>query len=120
MGSWTTRLAMGSIGVCVATAFFLGADFGGTLAGEVRRVNALAAAIWSVPFAVYVVAVRSHLVSVAGGTVLNVVSALALVALFRDTHSTAAFGVATLPFVLTLGVVFVALLDALCREHARR
>ena len=102
--------AAGSVLVFV---FFLFVDLGGTVSGSVHPVLAAIALVWSGPFFLYGVLVRTRLVAVLGGTALLAATAGFLVALFRDQHSTAGLGLLTIPFWLYLGALVVLVVDRL-------
>ncbi|MCA1703602.1 MAG: hypothetical protein LC808_10245 [Actinobacteria bacterium] len=76
--------------------------------------------MWALPLLLYIRAVTSRVASVAGGLALDLLLVWALVALFRDTHSTAGIGVLTLPMLLALVATLVAVLDLGSQRWARR
>ncbi len=114
------RLGMAVVGMGVVTVFVLFVDLGGTVAGSLNPFSAVVIAIWALPVVLYVVAVRSPVASVLGGLGLNAAMLVALVSLFRDTHSTAGIGLLTLPLLLALLAAAVGALDCLGRRWARR
>lgn len=70
-----------------------------------------------VPFAVYLLGVRTRVLSLAGGILLFAGSLWALIALFGNDGSTAGVGVLTLPFLLTVVAVLVVIADLHFRER---
>ncbi len=111
---------MAAVGVGVVTVFVLFVDLGGTVAGSISPFSAVVIGIWTLPCVLYVVAVRSWVASVLGGLAMNAAVLVALVSLFRDTHSTAGIGLLTLPFLLALLAALMGALDSLGRRWARR
>ncbi|HEX2275088.1 MAG TPA: hypothetical protein VHG90_14560 [Acidimicrobiales bacterium] len=114
------RLAFAGVGVAVVSVFFLFVDLGGTVEGSPSPLSAIPIAIWALPLLLYVRAVTSRIASAAGGLALNALVVWALVALFRDTHSTSGIGVLTLPMLLGLVAALIVVLDSVSHRWARR
>lgn len=88
------------VGSVLVLAFFLFVDLGGTVSGTVHLASLVAATVWAGPFWIHARMVRTRTVALAGGVGLLVATTGCLVALFRDTHSTAGIGVGTFPVLL--------------------
>ena len=93
--------------------FFLFVDLGGTVTGRLHPASLIAAAAWAGPLWIYGCAVRTRPAAVGGGAVLVGATAAFLVAVFRDTHSTAGIGVVTVPMLLYPLAVGVLAIDRL-------
>jgi hypothetical protein len=123
-------LAVAAAGSVLVLAFFLFVDLGGPVTGTVHAASLVAAVVWAGPFWVYARMVRTPAISLCGGAALLAATTALLVALFRDTHSTAGIGVATIPmflYPLAAGVLAIDRLlfarrtgEPLLRGFARR
>jgi hypothetical protein len=116
MPSLRARIVVTGIGVVTASVFFFAVDLGGTVRGSVSWASVLPVAIWSVPLWVFALLARSRSLVVAGGALLNMVSTVLLVALFRTESSTAAIGMVTIPLMLVAGVGVVTAGERLLRR----
>ncbi|HEV2123363.1 MAG TPA: hypothetical protein VGW38_11395 [Chloroflexota bacterium] len=127
MRAGTVRGLFSLVAAGLVAAFMLfgvGRGLGGTLATlgtSVTGYEVVIFVIWCIPVAIYAAFVRSRLVAVSGGIALVVALLVALVALFRDTHSTAGIGVFTLPGLLNFVSAAVVGLDFWWRwRHSQR
>jgi len=93
-------LVVAAAGSLLVLAFFLFVDLGGTFTGTVHATSLVAAVVWAGPFWVYARMVRTRAISLCGGAALLAATTALLVVLFRDTHSTAGIGIATIPMFL--------------------
>lgn len=114
------RLTLAGVGVVVVGVFFFFVDLGGTVAGSLHPARAIVIAMWAAPFLLYVGAVRSWVTSILGGLGLDAAVLLALILLFRDTHSTAGIGVLTLPMLIALLAATIVVVDFLCQRWRQR
>lgn len=96
----TVAMVVAAAGSVLALVFFLFVDLGGTVDGAVHLLSLVAAAVWAGPLWIYARPVRTRPAAVVGGAVLLGATAAFLVSLFRDTNSTAAIGVITIPILM--------------------
>lgn len=96
----TVAMVVAAAGSVLALVFFLFVDLGGTVDGAVHPLSLVAAAVWAGPLWIYARLVRTRPAAVVGGAVLLGATAAFLVSLFRDTNSTAAIGVITIPILM--------------------
>lgn len=116
MTDWAIRIGLGAAATSVVAFFMLvGVDLGGTITGG----NFVFFVIWCAPIVLYVVGVRSRLVSLIGGTALVVALLVLLLLLFRDTSSTAGIGVFALPLAIATATGLVVGAEALWRDGQR-
>lgn len=109
-----------AVGSAVVLAFFLFVDLGGTVTGTLHPLSLLAAAFWAGPSWVCALVVRTRTAALLGGLVLTAVTTAFLVALFRDTHSTAGVGVLTIPVILYALAAAVLAVDRLASLRGSR
>jgi hypothetical protein len=109
-------LAGAGSGLCVAAAFFFAVDLGGTVSGEMHVLSAVAAAWWASPLFMFSAIVHARALALVGAVVMNLVSAGLLVAVFTDSHSTAAIGVLTLPMALWVVALICGVVDFIYRR----
>ena len=100
-------------GSAVVLVFFLFVDLGGTIEGTAGPAALVVTAIWAGPLWIYARGVRTTAASVAGGAVLLATTVAFLVSVFRDTHSTAAIGLVTVPALTYPLAVAVLAVDRL-------
>lgn len=113
MPAHVARVIVAGVGIATAAAAFFFIDLGGTIRTTVSWYGALAVAWWSVPFVTFVSFARTLFLLVAGGAVLNVVSAALLVALLNSESSTSGIGILTIPPMLVGGVFVTIILERL-------
>lgn len=123
----TVRACFSLVAAGLVAAFMLfgvGSGLGGTVAmgsTSVTGYEVVIFVIWCMPIVIYAAFVRSRLMAVSGGIALVVALLVALVALFRDTHSTAGIGLFTLPGLLNFVSTAVVGIDFAWRwRHSQR
>lgn len=116
------RIAIGVASLLVNAIFFLFVDLGGTITGALHPGAALYIVLWTFPLFVFLKLVRDLRFAVLGGLGLLSITALFLIDLFQDEHSTAGIGAGLVPFMVLLpaAVILLAIERFLARlRHSR-
>lgn len=111
-------------GVCLVAAFFVAVDLGGEVRGAVHGSSPLGAllaiVIWTGPFVVHHMKVRTPLITVLGGIALLGATGALLVALFRSRGLDAGVAVVMLGLLLYAAGGTLWYLDTTARRLAAR